>query len=698
VKRLGIVLVLLASSVLGQDATYFTNDFVYRVWTEVGTNTWEAPADMPAQVLVVGGGGGGSSGTGSGGGAGGLLLVSTSLVASTGYSVVVGQGGDGKASGNPYITGDDGQGSLFGQASALGGGGGTWTTQAGRSGGSGGGGDPGGAGESGQGYAGGDMSGWGGNYPCAGGGGAGSKGSNVVANTSAGAGGDGLDMSVWFSGISLGDDGWFSGGGGGGIYIGTGAAGGKGGGGSGGGQSGDATAGISGTGGGGGGQGGNSGNKAGSGGSGIVILRTVLTNDPIRLAAIPDSPIAGAVVTNQLATLAWLPPFEGTPTNYVVYLGSVATNLQAVGSTTNTSLEVDLLEDSQFGTMYWRVDVQTESDTVAGLVSSFVDGFGDIRIIRSGSVIDVVVTLDSAAAVSQAGDTILVNRAGRFSHSGRLNLGTNRTYRSTHGAEATEINGLVTLGAGSVLDGFTFQGQSAYQENGIVLNSGEVIRCRFIMNENVGSSPVSWPPTANAVVMGGVVRDCYFERNRLSNTHLAAGVDVFVVESFWPSVFGVVSVGAQGENAISHAGSSNIVVVNPSQIGVYEFPHYNAIVIGAGTYAFRRNFNELLVVNCTVVGSSDIFLGLPDLSTNLYAAYNASGNTTTNPMFRISKYLDSLPSLPTGTNFPWSLESPYGIDGWRPIGGSQARIEGLGALEWKPTKGREAKRIITGRR
>jgi hypothetical protein len=247
---------------------------------------------LPVEYLIVAGGGGGGGVIGGGGGAGGLLHGYTRASLSTGsYTVTVGAGGaggtgwntssqDGKVGGNS---------SAFSVTSTGGGGGdhhGGATSSTTKNGGSGGGGANGsyngGTGISGQGNNGGNN----GNGDLgAGGGGAGGVGTNAgnafVVNSKGGNGGIGRYFGYSF-GRSLGEDGWFAGGGGGGVrsyrgpYIpGVGSSGA----GSGGFNSNDAN--INGnasanTGSGGGGGGYNvsySSRSAGNGGSGVVIIK-----------------------------------------------------------------------------------------------------------------------------------------------------------------------------------------------------------------------------------------------------------------------------------------------------------------------------------------------------------------------------------------------------------------------------------------
>lgn len=202
---------------------------------------------ISVDYLVVAGGGGGSVG---GGGAGGMVTGTTSLSASTTYTITVGAGGAVQGYGNAS--------SIGAAVTTVGGGAG-----GGGSGGSGGGGNNGGGGSgtAGQGSNGGSVGGgW---YSASGAGGGGKGGAGSVGGSGASNGGSGAASSI--TGASV----YYAGGGGaGGPNSGVGY-GGTGGGGNSGGNAGSAN-----TGGGGGGVGNQSGNGAGGGGggSGIVVL------------------------------------------------------------------------------------------------------------------------------------------------------------------------------------------------------------------------------------------------------------------------------------------------------------------------------------------------------------------------------------------------------------------------------------------
>ena len=245
------------------------------------------PEGLRVEYLIVGGGGAGGRHHGGGGGAGGLLYGRT--VASHGANtIVIGAGGAKNTGTNvtPYGTGGNGQNSTaFGFTSIGGGGGGQYNVQNAGSGGSGGGSvnwstsKAGGSGTSGQGYAGSNGS----TFQNTGGGGGGAGGSPNSENNRNN-GGIGKYYGYTF-GRSLGEDGWFAGGGAAGTYGGvcsgyiryTGAnIGGLGGGAIGGygchSNAVQAQDGQSNTGGGGGGQPAYN-RLAGNGGSGIVIIK-----------------------------------------------------------------------------------------------------------------------------------------------------------------------------------------------------------------------------------------------------------------------------------------------------------------------------------------------------------------------------------------------------------------------------------------
>lgn len=247
-------------------------------WWDATTLTWlqfSQPAGYLINFLVVAGGGGGGSTIAGGGGAGGLITESATLSSGTAYTITVGAGGAGDASGISYTGSFNGSNSLISTiATAIGGGGGGSYSGTGqglpKAGGSGGGSAGGqtasaGVGTTGQGNAGGLSN----NNTNGGGGGGGASAVGAAGSSSAGgSGGAGITSSI--SGTALS----YAGGGGGGGRSGTASAGS---GGTGGGGAGRAnavgTAGTTNSGGGGGG-GGFDGTyyNGGNGGSGIVII------------------------------------------------------------------------------------------------------------------------------------------------------------------------------------------------------------------------------------------------------------------------------------------------------------------------------------------------------------------------------------------------------------------------------------------
>ena len=207
-------------------------------FTSTGTTSWAAPSGIvgTTKVLVVAGGGaGGEQGNGcAGSGAGGLVYVSNySAVGGTTYNITVGAGGVGHTN---YAVGSDGSDSIFDSGgshqilTASGGGHGAVYAQPSGNGGSGGGGAnaASAAGTTDQiidfgvytgvgfGFGGGTN----GTGPAASGGG-GAGGAGQPYGTLFGQGGLGKDYSAVF-GTSVGDQGWFSGGGGGGTCAGSG--------------------------------------------------------------------------------------------------------------------------------------------------------------------------------------------------------------------------------------------------------------------------------------------------------------------------------------------------------------------------------------------------------------------------------------------------------------------------------------------
>ena len=429
---------------------YVVSGYVYRVWTEVGTNEWVSPITTTnAEVLIVGGGGSGGNGLGGGGGAGGLILLHTNIVEGNTYVNYVGAGG--ASSTNNRRAGFNGENSFWGDIIAYGGGGGgAWDDRNGRSGGSGGGsanttrssstnsqGNPGGI--------------FNGDYRTGGGGGYSQQGEDgiAIAPVRGGNGGDGWDGTEWLCGLSLGDDGWFAGGGGGTDYqsnrIGLG---GKGGGGKGSRYTNhDVTAGKPNTGGGGGATGDNNQNS-GAGGSGIVILRTLLTEEPPSpLHLSPISPtIASHDTTNFITTFEWESYLPDT-TNYLFYLGSTYTNLSQIASTTNTSLTVNLLDYTDYvnQTTFWKVEAQAVPGVATGEVwyfyqhLNFIYPIDDVRGVelREDGLYGGYLTFDYATPqpLTSAGSR---NWRGVSSHDGVTVYGAadnNYIHKSTDGGE-----------------------------------------------------------------------------------------------------------------------------------------------------------------------------------------------------------------------------------------------------------------------
>jgi hypothetical protein len=226
---------------------------------------------ISVDYLVVAGGGGGSD-YGGGGGGGYLTASGFAVISGTPYTVTVGAGGTGAA------TGTAGSNSVFGAITAIGGGrGGKANAGAGTNGGSGGGGGynsgAGGSGTAGppiQGYNGGAGFAAVGPYMGGGGGGSSAVGDPGIS-TKGGDGGAGTASSITGSSVT-----YAGGGGGGGYSAGSAASGGAGGGGPGGISGSNVGAGTANTGGGGGG-GGNTDYLGGDGGSGVVILRFLST-------------------------------------------------------------------------------------------------------------------------------------------------------------------------------------------------------------------------------------------------------------------------------------------------------------------------------------------------------------------------------------------------------------------------------------
>jgi hypothetical protein len=293
-------------------------------FTAVGTSTFALTSlgsgSTTFDVLVVAGGGGGGAHVPGGGGAGGLIYRPGMTLTPQSYSIVVGAGGLGSFNPGNYVgqpnatTGENS--TAFGLTAIGGGFGGSWFEDLrSYSGGSGGGRNgprnanrglglqPSQAGDSGTfgfGNSGGNGSNFDTPYPGAGGGGAGAVGGEPPNNETGGNGGAGRYYGDIF-GESVGQNGWFAGGGGSGSWGFT--SGGRGNGGIGGGGVGDSPtdrnsgtgssargagdvptggSGLPGTGGGGGGAGrtGGQSSRGGNGGSGVVLVRYPVTSLP----------------------------------------------------------------------------------------------------------------------------------------------------------------------------------------------------------------------------------------------------------------------------------------------------------------------------------------------------------------------------------------------------------------------------------
>jgi PKD repeat protein len=257
--------------------SYYT---IKRFFTNSTSLSFNTPARVTMEYLVVGGGGGGGGSGGGGGGAGGYLANSMSLSSAYSWTVVVGSGGAGGSASSRGTTGGysrlrRGSSNI---AYAYGGGGGAYYgSDDGRNGGSGGGasgsGTP-GDGTSGQGNDGGDGyrydepgpgTNW--RYWAGGGGGIGAMGGDATS-VKGGNGGTGTSSTI------LGPSLTFSAGGGGGAYTGTAGTGGSTVGGDGGvGSASGSDATYHGSGGGGGGYSTSGGGAGGDGYDGIVIVK-----------------------------------------------------------------------------------------------------------------------------------------------------------------------------------------------------------------------------------------------------------------------------------------------------------------------------------------------------------------------------------------------------------------------------------------
>jgi hypothetical protein len=194
-------------AILGGIATEDSN-YNYRTFLSSDTLTVINGSTDNAEILLIGGGGNQSNGNsnsgGGGGGAGGVIVQSSVSLTPGTYPVVVGSAG--------------GNSSIFNNIEAVGGGGGqTWYFDAAGNGGSGGGGDwnsPGGTGIPGQGYDGG--SGYRFYATIIGGGGGGANGPGASAGNGS-SGGAGIELLEWANATSTGVNGYYAGGGGGGL-------------------------------------------------------------------------------------------------------------------------------------------------------------------------------------------------------------------------------------------------------------------------------------------------------------------------------------------------------------------------------------------------------------------------------------------------------------------------------------------------
>jgi len=289
-----------------------TGAYTYQVFTYT-TETAGAGTGQSLYTLTVSGnavcdilmvGGGGAGGAFGGGGGAGQVLYGSNIIINNGSSIRVGNGGATTTGLNVSQDGFNSSITIGGTTySSIGGGGGGGRNSGnfavfvnGRNGGSGGGGNTpdgtpaaiGGLGGSSTKTSYSDWISYGnsGGYGCVGdthlgggGGGAGGVGGSVTLPSTSGAGGIGVNFSSLF-GTSVGDSGWFGGGGGGVMYgSGSGGLGGTGGGGKGAQWSPNTPNGVDGTintGGGGGAGGLTSGygyGTGGKGGTGVVIIR-----------------------------------------------------------------------------------------------------------------------------------------------------------------------------------------------------------------------------------------------------------------------------------------------------------------------------------------------------------------------------------------------------------------------------------------
>jgi hypothetical protein len=334
---------------------YAVESYIYSGSANTTDYTRVFTKNTVCDILIVAGGGGGGQQNAGGGGAGGLVLIQNFQANGT-YTINVGKGGNGGIS---QSRGSIGNNSKFTKSdnsviiTANGGGGGGSTGISGQgdgllatNGGSGGGGgyylangtqtqksqsqigiiSPAILNQFGE--DGGHGGGSGSSYPGGGGGGAGGVGATSASNTTGQNGGLGIDRvgAFVFSEkflSSIGDNGWFAGGGGSG---GDGASDGYGNGGStlfGGGGNGDGIGrginGISGTGGGGGGTRDPSA-IVGNGGSGIVIIRYLVGTIPSTNFLTTEPTVISPVMTESIRTFVHSGGTE-EQTSYTITVG-----------------------------------------------------------------------------------------------------------------------------------------------------------------------------------------------------------------------------------------------------------------------------------------------------------------------------------------------------------------------------------------
>ena len=362
-------------------------------FTEDGTLTSGAAANV--DILVVGGGGSGGKNIGGGGGAGGLVYKPAQAITASSYGITIGGGGVYTAPSGPGNNGGDSVFDTAGVTNTLtgkgGGAGGGHAPPAsgvvGGSGGADGGGSgsaaaanqasqPGDSGTYGFGNAG--AEGVGSPYAAGGGGGAGGAGVAGVNSPSqkGGDGGVGKDYSGTF-GTGVGASGWFAGGGGGSVEpaapVG---AGGTGGGGAGSTYPGTGTDGTANTGGGGGGT---TTTLGATGGSGVVIIRSAenalssynnmtLVSNAITAQAQPTKADVVLTYTNAAGTAAINTDLiasvsrDGGTTYTPVTLASQGTT---AGHTILTANDVSISGQPAGTSMRWKVATANQSGSKA---------------------------------------------------------------------------------------------------------------------------------------------------------------------------------------------------------------------------------------------------------------------------------------------------------------------------------------------